>query len=62
MKNDPLKPDHDINAHLVAGLTPIIKNNPFDFTFNRPKGIKGYIFDMTSEGQGAVFSGDKHSM
>lgn len=59
MQNDPLKPGYNFNAHLVAGLTPIIKGNPFDFTIERPKGMKGYILNMTSEGQGSIFSGDK---
>lgn len=59
MQNDPLKPGYNFDAHLVAGLTPIIKGNAFDFVIDRPKGMKGYILNMTSEGQGTVFSGDK---
>lgn len=56
---DPLKPDYDFNAHLVAGLTPIIDGDELDFVIDRPSGMKGYIINMTSQGEGTVFRGEQ---
>ncbi len=57
--NDPLKPGYNFNAHLVAGLTPIIEGDELDFLIERPSGMKGYIINMTSQGEGTIFSGDQ---
>lgn len=58
MQNDPLKPGYNFNAHLVAGLTPVIEGDELDFTIDRPSGMKGYIINLTSKGEGTIFSGD----
>ena len=57
--SDPLKPGYNFNAHLVAGLTPIIEGDELDFTIDRPNGMKGYIINITSKGEGTVFHGDQ---
>ncbi|MFB9135656.1 arabinose operon transcriptional regulator AraC [Vibrio sp. AK197] len=57
--NDPLKPGYNFNAHLVAGLTPIIEGDELDFLIERPGGMKGYIINMTSQGEGTIFSGEQ---
>lgn len=58
MQNDPLKPGYNFDAHLVAGLTPIIEGDELDFVINRPGGMKGFIINITSKGEGTVFSGE----
>ncbi len=55
---DPLMPGYSFNLYLVAGITPIIENGPLDFIIDRPKGMQGYIINMTVAGQGKVFDGD----
>lgn len=55
---DPLKPGYDFDAHLVAGLTPIIEGDELDYTIDRPNGMKGYIINITSKGEGTIFSGE----
>lgn len=55
---DPLKPGYNFDAHLVAGLTPIIDGDELDFTIDRPNGMKGYIINITSRGEGTIFSGE----
>lgn len=57
--SDPLKPGYNFDAHLVAGLTPIIEGDELDFTIDRPNGMKGYIINITSKGEGTIFSGDQ---
>jgi AraC family transcriptional regulator of arabinose operon len=57
MQDDPLKPGYNFDAHLVAGLTPIIEGDELDFTIDRPHGMKGYIINITSKGEGTVFAG-----
>ncbi len=57
MQNDPLKPGYDFNAHLVAGLTPIERDNDLDFVIDRPNGMKGFIINLTVKGEGTVFQG-----
>ena len=56
--NDPLKPGYNFNAHLVAGLTPIIQGDELDFVIDRPNGMKGFIINLTSQGEGTIFHGD----
>lgn len=58
VQNDPLKPGYDFNAHLVSGSTPIEAGGEFDFTIDRPNGMKGYILNITTKGAGTVFQGD----
>ncbi|QMV15927.1 arabinose operon transcriptional regulator AraC [Vibrio spartinae] len=59
MQDDPLKPGYNFDAHLVAGLTPIIEGDELDFTIDRPNGMKGYIINLTSKGEGTLFAGDQ---
>lgn len=59
MQNNPLKPGYNFDAHLVAGLTPIIEGDELDFIINRPGGMKGFIINITSKGEGTVFSNNK---
>lgn len=54
---NPLLPGYNFNAYLVAGCTPIEKNNELDFAIYRPHGMNGYIINLTTKGQGVVFSG-----
>ncbi|WP_083921213.1 arabinose operon transcriptional regulator AraC [Hahella ganghwensis] len=54
-KLDPLKPGYPFNAHLVAGITPIEMDGELDFWIDRPKGLKGYIINLTVSGSGMVF-------
>ncbi|CAM3016129.1 DNA-binding transcriptional regulator AraC [Vibrio fluvialis] len=56
---DPLKPGYNFDAHLVAGLTPIIEGDELDYTIDRPNGMKGYIINFTSKGEGTIFSGEQ---
>lgn len=58
MQNNPLKPGYNFNAHLVAGLTPIIEGDELDFTIDRPNGMKGFIVNFTSKGEGTIFYGE----
>lgn len=57
---DPLKPGYPFNAHLVAGLTPIVQGGELDFWIDRPAGLKGYILNITVSGAGLVFPGTEH--
>ena len=57
---DPLKPGYPFNAHLVAGITPIVKGGELDFWIDRPNGLKGYIINMTVSGAGLVFPGTEN--
>lgn len=56
--NDPLKPGYNFDAHLVAGLTPIIEGDELDFVIDRPNGMKGFIINITSQGEGTIFHGN----
>ncbi len=60
MNLDPLKPGYPFNAHLVAGLTPIVQGGELDFWIDRPSGLKGYILNITVSGAGLVFPGTEH--
>jgi len=59
MQNDPLKPGYNFDAHLVAGLTPIIEDDELDFIIDRPGGMKGFIINITSKGEGTVFANEE---
>lgn len=57
--SDPLKPGYPFDAHLVAGLTPILANGQLDFTIDRPNGLRGYILHLTTKGMGNVFKDEQ---
>lgn len=56
---NPLLPGYNFSAYLVAGCTSIIQGNQLDFTIDRPNGMKGYIINLTTKGNGTVFYGEK---
>lgn len=56
MQDNPLKPGYNFDAHLVTGLTPILEGGELDFVVDRPNGMKGFIINITSKGEGTVFS------
>lgn len=56
---DPLLPGYSFNAYLVAGLTPIDKGNIYDFFVDRPKGMEGFIINLTLSGEGIIYYGDQ---
>lgn len=56
---DPLLPGYSFNAYLVAGLTPIDKENVYDFFVDRPKGMEGFIVNLTVSGEGIIYYGDQ---
>ena len=43
---------------LLAGTTPMSKGAPFDEIINRPRGMQGYIINLTVKGAGLVRDGD----
>lgn len=53
--HNPLYPNYDFDAHLVAGITPIEFNSELDFVIDRPNGMKGFIINLTTKGRGTVF-------
>ncbi len=55
---NPLLPGYSFNLFLVAGMTPIIENGPFDFFIDRKRGMSGFIINMTTKGSGKVCDGD----
>lgn len=57
-ESDPLQPGYPFDAHLVAGLTPILEGGHLDFTIDRPNGMRGYILHLTTKGLGAVCQGE----
>lgn len=56
-QSNPLLPGYRFGAYLVAGCTPIEKNNGLDFVINRPNGMQGYIINLTIKGAGRIFHG-----
>ncbi|MDU8925093.1 arabinose operon transcriptional regulator AraC [Pasteurellaceae bacterium LIM206] len=57
MNNNPLLPNYPFHLDIVAGFTKIEKGNYLDFVIDRPNGMHGYIFHLTTEGKGIVFDG-----
>ncbi len=57
---DPLLPGYSFNAHLVAGLTPIEAGGHLDFFIDRRPGMKGFILNLTLQGEGIIYHGDQH--
>jgi len=43
---------------LVAGITPMCRNAPFDEVIDRPYGMKGYIINLTLKGRGLIHDGN----
>lgn len=58
-ETNPLLPGYRFGSYLVAGCTPIEKGNEVDFAIRRPNGMKGYIINLTTKGEGTVFEGDR---
>nr|MDT0252599.1 arabinose operon transcriptional regulator AraC [Endozoicomonas sp.] len=56
--DNPLLPDYDFDAHLVAGLTPIERDSELDFIIDRPNGMQGFIINITTRGKGMIFRGE----
>ena len=54
---NPLLPGYAFDVFLVSGLTPIEKGGVLDFMIDRPSGMKGYIINLTVQGEGRVFYG-----
>lgn len=53
----PLFPGYSFGPTLVAGLTPIERGGLLDIYIDRPKGMTGWIINLTVKGQGRVFDG-----
>jgi len=52
---DPRLPGYPFDLSLVAGFTPIVEGGAFDFTVDRPLGVKGWVVNLTVHGRGRVF-------
>ncbi|MEF2074176.1 arabinose operon transcriptional regulator AraC [Consotaella aegiceratis] len=50
----PLMPGYGFAAHLTAGITPIERDSPLDFIIDRPKGMSGWIINLTVKGAGRI--------
>lgn len=44
---------------MIAGVTPMVKMMPYDEIIDRPQGMKGYILNLTIEGEGLVKDGNQ---
>lgn len=53
----PLFPGFNFDMRLVSGITPIEKDGPLDAFIDRPKGMRGWIINLTVRGKGTVFDG-----
>lgn len=54
-----LSPHHTFDINLIGGLTQSEKGNYLDFVIDKPKGMDGYMLQLTTFGQGSVFDGHK---
>lgn len=54
-----LFPGFSFDVRLVAGITPIEKDGALDFFIDRPKGMRGWIINLTVDGTGQVFRDEK---
>lgn len=43
----------------IAGITPMIKDMPYDEIISRPQGMQGYILNLTIEGEGLIKEGEQ---
>ncbi len=53
----PLFPGYSFGPTLVAGLTPIERAGVLDVYIDRPRGMTGWIINLTVRGRGHVFDG-----
>lgn len=56
----PLTKTFTFNAYLVSGFTPISKGSKLDYDINRPEGMKGYLLNLTTKGEGRIKAGDRY--
>ena len=51
---DPHLPPQTIffDDTVIAGITPMQRGKPYDEIIDRPRGMKGYILNLTIEGEG----------
>ncbi|QLB42571.1 MULTISPECIES: arabinose operon transcriptional regulator AraC [Mannheimia] len=54
-----LSPSNPFDLELIAGITQCEKGNYLDFAVDKPQGMSGYMLQLTTFGQGAVFDGNK---
>ena len=54
-----LFPGFDFDLRLMAGITPIEKGMLLDFFIDRPAGMDGWIINLTVDGMGQVFDGER---
>ncbi|SKA29479.1 arabinose operon transcriptional regulator AraC [Consotaella salsifontis] len=50
----PLMPGYGFATRLTAGITPIERGSPLDFVIERPKGMAGWIINLTVRGRGRI--------
>jgi AraC family transcriptional regulator of arabinose operon len=53
----PLFPGFRFDTRLVSGITPIERDGPLDTYIDRPKGMRGWIINLTVKGSGSVSDG-----
>ena len=56
---NPLLPGYAFDVFLVSGMTPIEKDSVFDFIIDRPRGMKGFIVNLTIKGKGQILNGEQ---
>jgi AraC family transcriptional regulator of arabinose operon len=56
----PLFPGYSFGPRLVAGITPIERGGLLDLYIDRPKGMTGWIINLTVKGRGRIFDGDDY--
>jgi AraC family transcriptional regulator of arabinose operon len=56
----PLFPGYPFGPRLVAGITPIERAGPLDLYIDRPKGMTGWIINLTVKGRGRIFDGEAY--
>ena len=56
---DPHLPPQTIffDDTVIAGITPMQRGKPYDEIIDRPRGMKGYILNLTIDGEGLVRDG-----
>lgn len=59
VQSNPLLPGYAFDVFLVSGLTPIERGSVLDFTIDRPLGMKGFIINLTTRGQGTIYTGQQ---
>lgn len=50
----PLVKSFTFNAFMVSGFTPIGVGSKLDFFIHRPNGMKGYMLNLTLQGEGVI--------